>query len=105
MKASTKNSALWVRASSALRHSEHTPLSTPPPFNPLEEEYYGNFKALVRERMPDGKGLLVELKAAYDRFFADEQIVLSRKERYRLFLLIVQEVMHEIAEETKQLKP
>jgi hypothetical protein len=80
-------------------------MSTPPPLNPIEEEYYGSFKALIRASLPDGQRLLADLKSAYDAFFEAEQIILSRKERHRLFERIVQEVMSEMAEAMRQLKP
>jgi hypothetical protein len=80
-------------------------MPTPPPLDPLEEEYYNTFKKLVREQLPDGRGLMGVLKSAYDQYFETEAIVLSRRERHRLFESIVREVMNEMAEALQQLKP
>lgn len=80
-------------------------MPTPPPLNPIEEEYYAALKAMLRAKLPDGQRLLAELKQAYDSFFEAEQILLSPRERHRLFELIVREVMDEMAGAMRQMKP
>ncbi len=73
-------------------------MPTPEPFNDVEREYYATFKAMVREHMPDGAKLVGDLRNAYEQFWKEENIILSRRERYRLFLLILEEVLAEMEE-------
>jgi hypothetical protein len=80
-------------------------MPVPEPFSPTEREYYANFKELVRDRLPSGKQLFSDLYAAFERFFETEGIILSRRERYRLFLLIMEEVSAELAAELQKLQP
>jgi metallophosphoesterase superfamily enzyme len=77
----------------------------PEPFSPIEREYYAGFKALVREHTPSGRQLLADLHTAYEHYFQTEGIILSRRERYRLFLLIMEEVLAELEAELNKLSP
>ena len=80
-------------------------MSLPEPLSLEEREYYANFKALVRGSLPDGKKIIRDLHTTYRDYFKREQIILSRRDKYRLFLLIMEEVLEEINSELAQLQP
>jgi hypothetical protein len=67
-------------------------------FNP-DEEYYAEFKAMIRAKLPTGAALAANLRAAYDQFFKDEGIILSPREKDKLFQMILKEITDEM--ETK----
>ncbi len=70
-------------------------MSDSPTFNP-DEEYYAEFKAMIRARLPTGAAVVAQLRAAYDGFFADEGISLSPREKDKLFQLVLKEVIEEM---------
>ena len=80
-------------------------MSIPEPFSREEREYYANFKSLVRDSLPGGKKIIGDLHTAYFDYFKREQIILSRRDKYRLFLLIMEEVLEEMNTELAQLQP
>jgi len=66
-----------------------------PTFN-LDEEYYAEFKAMIRARLPGGAKLVADLRATYDQFFKDEGLILSPREKDKLFQLVLKEVIEEM---------
>ena len=80
-------------------------MPAPDPLSPEEHEYYATFKAMVREHLPAGRQVLADWHAAFERYFQTEGIILSRRERFRLFQLILDEILEEIKEEFKHQQP
>lgn len=77
----------------------------PEPFSDLERDYYEALKELIRQKLPTGQQVLGQLHEAYEAAFAAEGLALSRKDRFRLFLLIMAEITAEIAEAESKLLP
>jgi hypothetical protein len=80
-------------------------MSIPEPFSPEEREYYAGIKDLLRERLPGGRQVLAGLRTAFENYFKSEGIILSRRERYRLFQLILEEILEEVRAEFSQTQP
>jgi hypothetical protein len=70
-----------------------------------DEDYYAEFKVMVRERMPNGAQVTTDLKAAFDKFFAEEGIILSPREKGRLFQLIIKDLAAEMQTEAERIQP
>jgi len=77
-------------------------MPNPEPFSATEREYYASFKELVRAQLPTGGQLVADLRAVYERYFKTEGIILSPREKYRLFLLIMEELQAEMAAEVQK---
>jgi len=80
-------------------------MPTPEPFTEIEREYYTSLKEMVREQLPTGGKLFEDLHAAYERYFKDQGLALSRRERYRLFLLVFEEISAEMEAAKGKLEP
>lgn len=80
-------------------------MPAPEPFSAEEQEYYATFKAMVREHLPSGRQILAEWHTAFETYFQTEGIILSRRERFRLFQLILDEIVEELRQEFKHLRP
>lgn len=80
-------------------------MPTPEPFTEIEREYYSSLKELVRGQLPTGQKLFGDLHEAYEAYFKSEGLALSRRERYRLFLLVFEELLAEMDEAKAQLQP
>lgn len=77
----------------------------PEPFTEIEREYYASLKEMVREQLPTGQKLVDDLHTTFEAYFKSQGLALSRRDRYRLFLLILQELTAEIAAAQQKLEP
>ena len=79
-------------------------MSLPESFSSTEREYYASVKELVRDHLPSGRQFFTNLHTAYERFFETEGILLSRRERSRLYLFIMEEVRAELEGELEDFR-
>ncbi len=80
-------------------------MPTPEPLSEIEREYYATLKDMVREQLPTGQKMVADLHATYEAYFKSQGLALSRRERYRLFLLILEELTTEMAAAQQKLEP